>query len=287
MLRIRFYLIRPQVSFGVIPQHETMKDFTITRRLVAGFEPWIAALVAPHLPFQKVPAKGGSYYWRFRDENAHALLVGKLVRAVTGLRGALVCVDASMTTEAFSLLRMVSDYADEVIAVSEGLVDGKLTKTQQTFVEQYFRPIPETADEHAAQPYERYVTREELMKSHRRLAEKTTGGGAEILKLARYVQKGYDTYVHGGYETAMELFRGDEQRFMLGGHDSPKYICLAYTSIAAKLMPVLVAFEFSAFLHGLDALRTEIKVARKDLDDSGEGLSAICKDEALSRQAAV
>lgn len=181
---------------------------------------------------------------------------------------------------------MVSDFADEVIAVGEGLVEGKLTKTQKTFVEQYFRPVPETADDHAAQPYERYVTREELMKSHRRLAEKTTGNADELVKLSRYVQKGYDTYIHGGYDTAMELFRGDQQQFMLAGHASQRFICLAYTSLAAKLMPVLVAFEFSAVLHGLDDLRKEIKAGRADLDQSGEGLSARCKGDLAAIQAA-
>jgi hypothetical protein len=262
-----------------------VSDFPTLRRIVAGFDPWIAALASPHLPFRKVPAAAGSYFWRFRDENAHALLVGKAVRIVTSLRGALLCADHRLNTEALSLLRMVSDFADEMIAVGEGLLESRLTTAQTKFVEQYFTSVAETAEEHAERGFERYVSREELFKAQRRLVEKVKGDVDELLKMTRYVQKGYDSYVHGAYETSMELFRGDEMRFMLSGHDSPRYLCLTYTSLAAKLVPVLVAFEFAAVLHGLDDLRKEIIGAREALVDSGEGLSAKCADTPSIRAA--
>src|SRR5450759_1550075 len=100
-----------------------MDDFPTIRKIVSGLDPWIAALARPHFPFRRVPARRGSYYWRFRDENAHALLVGKAVRVVTSLRGALLCADNRLTTEALSLLRLVSDFADEMIAIGEGVME--------------------------------------------------------------------------------------------------------------------------------------------------------------------
>jgi hypothetical protein len=66
-----------------------MNPFTTTREIAAGMDPWIAAFAANHLPLVRVPPQAGSYYWRFRDENAHALLVGKAVRIVTGTRGSI------------------------------------------------------------------------------------------------------------------------------------------------------------------------------------------------------
>ncbi len=166
-------------------------------------------------------------------------------------------------------------------------LENRLTTAQTKFVTQYFTPMAETAEEHAKSEFERYVSREELFKAHVRLTESISGDVEELRKVTRYVQKGYDTYVHGGYETAMELFRGDEMRFMLSGHDSPRYRCLTYTSIGAKLISVLVAMEFAAVLHGIEELREEIKSARSLLIESGEGLSAKCGDMPPVRQAAV
>ena len=129
MLAVSLLLIRLRLNAGVTSQHRIlMHGFRVTRRTIATLDPWVAELVALHLPLRKEGGKGGSYYWRFRDENAHALLIGKLVRTVTGLRASLACADAGYTTETLTLLRVVSDCADEVIAIAEGLIEGRLKR---------------------------------------------------------------------------------------------------------------------------------------------------------------
>src|SRR5688500_15623626 len=93
---------------------------------------------------------------------------------------------------------------------------------QERFVRQYFQPISENPDEHDKQERERYVSREELLKAHYRLDEKITGDASQLRKLMRFVNYTYDKYIHGAYLTAMELFHGQKQCFMLRGHESER-----------------------------------------------------------------
>ena len=46
-------------------------------------------------------------------------------------------------------------------------------------------------------------------------------------RVAKYLNKGYDGYVHGAYGTAMELFSGRDYQFMVPGNDSSRAVCIA------------------------------------------------------------
>jgi hypothetical protein len=114
----------------------------------------------------------------------------------------------AMWLSVYSLLRMVSDFAKEIIAIAEGLLEKRFTEPQERFVQQYYVPIAEDADEHERQKRERYVTREELLKAHYRLDERVTGDATRLRKLMRFINDTYDKYVHGAYLTSMELYQG-------------------------------------------------------------------------------
>ena len=51
-------------------------------------------------------------------------MVGKLVRAVSALRAALLLAENGHITESGSLLRMVSDFCTEIQAIGEALHSG-------------------------------------------------------------------------------------------------------------------------------------------------------------------
>jgi hypothetical protein len=250
--------------------------FTTTRGIIDSLDEWIAEFTAPHLPLDK-QAVDDSYEWRFREETPEVLQLGKAVRAVTSIRGALLLADQGYTTEAGSLLRMTSDFAHEIIAVGEGLVEGRLTKNQQRFVDQYFAPMARSADEYEERGKEYYVSREELLAAHQRLAEKTTKQADLLRKLTRFLNYGYDKYVHGSYSSAMELFHGGEGRFMLRGHASERHRCAMLTAVAGKLHEVLVAFAFMTFSRRDEALYRSIRADLNALEMSGEQSDSKCQ----------
>ena len=127
-----------------------------------------------------------------------------------------------------------------------------------------------SADEHEQQERERYVSREELLKSQGRLHEKTTGDAPRLLKLSRFVSYTYDKYVHGAYLTATALYRGDQHRFMLHGHEGDEGRRLAYASVNGKLHEVVCALGYMALTAGEKTVFAEITMALQELEVSVE-----------------
>jgi hypothetical protein len=246
--------------------------FIATRTVIDQLDGWIAAFAGKH-EFRR-DADGD---WKFVNETPEALQLGKAVRAVTSLRAALILADNGYTTEAGSQLRIASDIAHEIIAIGEGLLEGRLTTNQRRFVEQYFAPMARSPEELEQRGKEFYVSREELFAAHQRLADKTTKQGELLRSLSRFLNYGYDKYVHGSYGSAMELFRGDEGRFMLRGHDSERHRCATLTAIASKLFELLAALGFMTFPQRDEALFREIREAVNLLETSGEQSGEACR----------
>jgi hypothetical protein len=202
--------------------------------------------------------------------SAEVIQVAKAVRMITGLRAALRLADDGFTTECCTLLRTVSDFAAEILFVGEGIVEGRFTSSQQKFIDQFFVPSPTDPDELAAREREYYVGRKDIIAALSRLAQKARIDSEQLERLVAYLNKGYDSYVHGAYGTAMELFTGQTHTFMLGGHESPQARCDVKIAIAGKLHETLVALELMAMTRRMDNLITKLGTARQRLEESGE-----------------
>lgn len=147
---------------------DSVQDFPVARGIIDELGGWVVRLAAPLLPAQCV-AHGDSFRWEFAEDTPLALLISKVVRMASGIRAAMLLADAGFVTECACLLRIVSDLGTEVTAVGEGELAGKHTTAQRQFIEQFFGRQP--VDTAGVPPEkERYVSREELMKSHVRLA---------------------------------------------------------------------------------------------------------------------
>ena len=254
-------------------------DFPTTRRIVATLPEWVDEMAALLPRPQKVPFQAGGFGWRHPLETAEVVQVAKAVRMASGITAALQLADAAFTVECGTLLRTVSDFASETIFLAEGLFGGQLNAAQTKFVQDYFKPMPQSPDELAAREREYYVGRKDMQKAHGRLAEGAGFSPDDFAKISAYLNKGYDSYVHGAYETVMELFNGRNWRFMMKGQESRRHQCMIRTSVAGKLYEVLAALEMMAMSRELAALAMKIRQARNDLDASGEQSGANCPEE--------
>jgi hypothetical protein len=189
---------------------------------------------------------------------------------ISGIRAALMLADAGYTVECFSLLRMVMEFAQEIIAIAEGQLEERFTEPQERFIRQYYIPITEDADELEQQEHERYVTREELLKAHYRLYEKATGDKTSLRTLTRFMHYTFDKYVHGAYLTSMELYDPYTESFMLRGHKSDRNRRAAKASVAGKLHHVVFALRFMALIVGQELLVQETSLALNELEGSDE-----------------
>ncbi|MHB1328529.1 MAG: hypothetical protein ACYC2K_10040, partial [Gemmatimonadales bacterium] len=194
-----------------------MQDFPVSRRLIAGLPGWLSQLLAMYPAPERHPPGSRDWQWRFPTEAPDVVLIAKAVRLASGIRAAFLLADAGHITEAGAILRVVADLADEVIFLVHGLIRGELTEAQQRFVTLFFRSMPRTPEEFEAREREIYVSRKEIHKAHRELAEGAAGKGDEMVRNMRFLNNGLVSYVHGGYETAMELYHGGRREFEVTG----------------------------------------------------------------------
>jgi hypothetical protein len=258
--------------------------FPVARDIHSKLDRWVAALAAPHLPAQRVPDAGGSFHWEFSAQSPEIVQLAKAVRMTSGIRAAMFLADNGFVAECGIVLRTVSDFHAEIVALGEGLIEGRLTADQRKFVDQFFAPFPSSPEALELAERERYVSREDLLKSQRKLAEKGGVDADELLRLRRFLNKGYDDYVHGGYLTAMELYRGDSHAFMLAGTDFERNRCIAQAAVVGKTHEVLAALNVMAMSRNDRALNDELLAELRRLTDSNEQSGADCSQIAPSLQ---
>lgn len=245
-------------------------DIPVSRGIIARLDVWLSILASPFLPLVRIPGEGGRFHWEFPDKRPETLMVGKAVRMVSGIKAALLLADRGFTTECASLLRMVSEFSQEIISVGEGLIEGRLTEPQECFVRQYFAPFARSPEEFEERERERYVSREELFKAHYRLGAKAQVDADRLRQLSRFLNYAFDKYVHGAYITAMELYDVSENKFVLNGHEAERPRAVVRTAVAGKLHEVISALEIMGSFSDNADLRRELTEARRILDASGE-----------------
>lgn len=242
-------------------------DFAVTEQIINHIDEPVKTMAALLPRPERKPIASGGFYWAHPVESAEVVQVAKSVRIAAGINAAWRLADAGFVTEAYTILRSVSDFSLEIAFLAEGIMEGTFNVSQQRFIDQFFAPFPTDADEFATMARESFVRREKMIAARIRLLHKGSGAD-EIARKMAFVNKTLDSYVHGAYATAMELFNGET--FMIGGHESLEKQFLAKNFVSAKLYEALVALELMARTRRLPDLVREIGANRDRLMESGE-----------------
>lgn len=239
-------------------------DFSLARDLMEQLDEWTNNLAAPLLP----PIENSVMdRLEFRQNTPEAVMIGKCVRAVSGIHAALALADLGYVVECATILRMVSDFCTESMIIGKGLRSGgELPSPVRTFVEQYFTPRPRTPDQYKKTQRSRYVSRRELMKAETRLDQMAGIHNEQIGPLHEFLNSGSDAYVHGAYETAMELYDPDIGRFRMRGDRDPSQHRNYVEWVSLKLHEVVCALEITAEVTGHEEVWKATRDARRALD---------------------
>ncbi len=245
-------------------------DFSFARNLIDKLDGWVNELAAPLMPPRIINTGQGMSRLELRKHTPHTVMIGKCVRAVSGIRAALILADLGYVVECAVLLRIVSDFCTEIMAISSALNrEGELPHAVQTCVKQYFTPIPKTPEELEATDRTRYVSREKLLKEVGSfLSESANVDSEQSLPVLRFLNMIYDKYVHGAYETTMELCDPNASRFMMRGHLSPSKRQEFAEAVFLKLHEVVVAVEHTAAVTGQAEIFKAAGTARRTMDGS-------------------
>jgi hypothetical protein len=251
-------------------------DFKLTRAAIEVLDEPIEVLAADLPRPMRTPLPRGGFRWRYPTQSAEVVQIAKAVRMVTSIRAAWHLAEEGLTTESATLLRVTSDFAAEIGFLAEGILEGKLNSAQQKFVDDYFKPFPTDPDELAAREREYYVGRKDITAAHTRLVQKAGIDRVRYERLVKYLNKGYDAYVHGAYGTAMELFTGATYSFMLRKNESPHANRVAKALVAGKLHEVFVALELMLLTRGHRELVERLSTIRLELHASAESTGRDC-----------
>ena len=228
---------------------------------------WANQLVGPALPLRATLEGDDVIRLEFRQQIPESVMIGKLVRAVSGLRGALVLAETGHIAECAAVLRVVSDLCTEISAIGFALDrDGELPPAVMDFVAQYFKPRARTPDEFASAERTRYVTREALMKVHKALAQNHPVDADLLDRSHRFVNMAYDAYVHGAYETTMELWNPRTGSFEMRGHSSHAKREEFVDAVFLKMHEVVVATELTAAKTSHAEVFAQAREARRAMD---------------------
>jgi hypothetical protein len=243
-------------------------DFSFARNLIDKLDGWVDKLAAPLMPPRMVVEEHDLIRLELREHLPHTVMIGKCVRVVSGMHAALALVDLGYVGECAALLRMVSDFCTEIKAIGEALnKGGELPRDVQTFVEHYFVPRSLTLSQYKADKHPPYPSREALMKAGGRLANANIDK-EQVLTIRRFLNYSLDAYVHGSYETTMELYDPDSVRFMMRGHRFLSTRRAYVEAVFLKLHEVVCAIEYTAAVTAHEEVFNAAREARHAMDAS-------------------
>jgi len=248
-------------------------DFPVTRETLERLDGWVMELASPLLPLKAVRVDLEhltGFVWEFREETERALLIGKSVRMVSGVKVAMMLADNGHIAECGTLLRSIADFASEIICICDGVKAGVRTRAHKDFVDQYFMKLPKTPTELEEQPRVDFVSRDKLWAALYRWAMENKTDQTRVRLVMRYLGNMYDKFVHGGYITATELYDPSTWTFLLRGHRSPEKIAEYKRAVASKLHQSVMALASVAEHEVNRPLVDEICRAGLRLHSSGE-----------------
>ena len=148
------------------------------------------------LPKPRLEGPEGEEWFQFAkaDQSWKVVAVLKLVRTVSGLRAAKRLGESGFTHEMAILFRTIDDFLDEV-----------------TFLSEPFFTLEEL---HQDRRRQKRVGKAKIRAAQGRLLDQDNPDGPRRSALA--IDSVWDSYVHGGYPTVMELY-GEQRGFYMDG----------------------------------------------------------------------
>lgn len=244
-----------------------MADLTYAYSILGRLDGWVEQLARPIVPPRLAELDDNSARLELKQHLPHTVMIGKLVRIASGIRAAFVLSENGFVTESGAILRIVSDFCTEVGAIGGALHrGGELPKPVTVFVEHYFTPKERTPENYAAAERARYVSREDLMKSDIAVGSGSAADVEWAWSLKRFLNMVGDAYIHGAYDTTMELCEPRTGRFFVDGHPSREVRAVHVEFAALKLHEVVRAFELTAAVTAVPPVFEEARRARREMD---------------------
>jgi hypothetical protein len=173
---------------------------------IDAFERAFRTLEADISPPGRVPWKSGFYY-RYEQKCPKILVVQKLNRIITGVKAALLLARSGLYQEVGVMFRILDEFGEDVIFISEAVRTGQLTELQQQFLDEFFQPEFDNPNPLLATQKRYRVPRDRIQAAIARFSHHPINP-SDAQSVSRTIAKGYSGYVHGTSERILETYDG-------------------------------------------------------------------------------
>ena len=241
--------------------------------LINDIATWVTVLAKPITPPKPVPIGKDGLKLEFWDNNPETLMIGKLVRVVSGINAAMALAELGYVSECGAMLRIVSDFCEEIATIGAA-VEARHKGTPfhehiEGFIAHYFTPLATSPDELERETEVRYISRKQMMKVRINQVQSLGLNSNDMRKLRNYLNKVFDGFVHGYFESTMELWDPTARRFQVKGMPEAAKKEEYVDAVILKLHGVVSAIECVAAMTACEEVFNKAREARRKLDSLG------------------
>ena len=164
---------------------------------------------------QRVPHKH-SFVYRYVERTAHQAIVQKLARVVTTLTACHVLMGRGLVQEQAALQRILHELHEDVMFLSYGLIDGKLTALHSEYLDAFYKEEFDHDDPIKSTQKRPMVRRSKI---HAYISKMESAGIDPSTGVALYgtLTKAYSGYVHAASPQIMDMYGGHPPHFHVAG----------------------------------------------------------------------
>jgi hypothetical protein len=189
----------------------------------------------------------------------------RCLRLASGLRAAIVLVQAGYLQETCVLLRTLQEFVHDLDLVIGGFIDENVRPTLEKRVTEYFSHDMRTpADMMADTSKTASMPRKNVYAAVGRSL--SPNNPYHLRQLTKAIEEAYSGYVHGAYQHTMEMYDGGRMCFSTA--DVSHSLQVGLPAIAMVMQPALSGFADFARSLGLKAIAEELYDQRAAIEKS-------------------
>jgi len=167
---------------------------------------------------------GKSFVFRYEQKSVNQALVQKLARVVSTLHATRILLLNGFVQEQGALQRMLDEFDEDIIFLSNGAIDDKLTDLHERYLSYFFEEEFNDPDNPVAGHDRPTIPRKKIRAYIARIDEWPLDPSRGI-ETSKAMSKGYSGYVHAASPHIMEMYGGNPPKFHISGMlNTPKII---------------------------------------------------------------
>lgn len=215
----------------------------------------------------------GEIVFRYAEEGVKQAVVQKLARMITGLRAALVLLEAGFFQEVGVLQRVLGDLDEEVQFLCYALFRDEMTDLHERFLKGFYTEV--FVDTEAEVP----SVQTKIPKVNRKnIREYLEEAGAELAgspedpsrlkSLGHQISTMYSGFVHGSSSHIMTMFGGPEMVYQLHGMRRTPLYEGHRNDLWNQFYRSILAFHFAAVSFGDEELQSVLLEFKRESEKS-------------------